>query len=72
MEDTQEYKLKEAIRNYTEGSVSLGKASEIAGMPKRLFMYKLQEIGIPLNLSEDNFMKGMETLTKIMISQKSS
>lgn len=68
----QEYKLRKAIRKYTEGSVSLGKASEIAGMPKRLFMYKLQEIGIPLNLSENDFMKGMETLTETRKLQKSS
>jgi predicted HTH domain antitoxin len=72
MENTQEYKLREAIRKYTEGSASLGKASEIAGMPKRLFMYKLQEIGIPLNLSENDFMKGMETLTETRKLQKSS
>ena len=60
----QEYKLRKAIRKYTEGSASLGKASEIAGLPKRFFMYKLQEIGIPLNLSESDFIKGMDTLTE--------
>ncbi len=72
MENTQKHKLREAIRKYAEGSVSLGKASEIAGMPKRLFMYKLQEIGIPLNLSENDFMKGIETLTEARKLQKSS
>ncbi|HEY9246571.1 MAG TPA: UPF0175 family protein [Candidatus Methanoperedens sp.] len=68
----QGYKLRKAVRKYTEGSVSLGKASETAGMLKRLFMYKLQEIGIPLNLSENDFMKGMEALTKIRKLRKSS
>ena len=68
----QEYKLRKAIRKYTDGSVSLGKASEIAGMPKRLLMYKLQEIGIPLNLSESDFDKGMDTLTKARKLKKSS
>ena len=68
----QEYKLRKAIRKYTEGSVSLGKASEIAGMPKRIFMYKLQEIGIPLNLSESDFMKGMDVITKTRKLRKSS
>ena len=68
----QEYKLRKAIRKYTEGSVSLGKASEIAGLPKRIFMYRLQEIGIPLNLSESDFVKGMDTLTKARKLQKSS
>ncbi len=68
----QEYKLRKAIRKYTEGSVSLGKASEIAGMPKRLFIYKLQKIGTSLNLSETDFMKGMETLNETRKLQKSS
>ncbi len=68
----QEYKIKKAIRKYIEGSVSLGKASEIAGLPKRLFMYKLQEIGNPLNLSESDFMKGMDTLAKIRKPKKST
>lgn len=60
----QEYNLRKAIRKYTESQVSLGKAAEIAGLPKRMFMYKLQEIGIPLNLSKNDIVKGMDTLTK--------
>ncbi len=68
----QEYKLRKAIRKYSEGSVSLGKASEIAGLPKRIFMNKLQEIGIPLNLSESDFMKSMDTLTTVRKLKKSS
>ncbi len=68
----QEYKLRKAIRKYTEGSISLGKASEIAGLPKRLFMYKLQEIGIPLNLSESDIIKGMDVLAKTRKLHKSS
>ena len=60
----QEYNLRKAIRKYTEGVVSLGKASEIAGLPKRMFMYKLQEIGIPLNLSKNDVVKGMDTLAE--------
>lgn len=60
----QEYNLRKAIRKYAEGQVSLGKASEIAGLPKRMFMYKLQEIGIPLNLSKNDIVKGMNTLAE--------
>ena len=60
----QEYSLRKAIRKYTEGQVSLGKASEIAGLPKRMFMYKLQEIGIPLNLSKNEIVKAMNTLAE--------
>ena len=60
----QEYNLRKAIKKYTEGQVSLRKASEIAGLPKRMFMYKLQEIGIPLNLSKNDIIKGMDTLAE--------
>ncbi|MDP2754027.1 MAG: UPF0175 family protein [Nitrospirota bacterium] len=72
MENYQENKLRTAIRKYSEGSISLGKASEITGLPKRLFMYKLREIGIPLNLSESDFMKCMDALTKARKLKKSS
>ena len=61
----QEYNLGKAIRKYTESQVSLGKAAEIAGLPKRMFMYKLQEIGIPLNLSKTDIVKGMDTLAEV-------
>jgi len=71
MENYQENKLKIAIRKYTEGSVSLGKASEIAGLPKRMFMYKLQEIGIALNVYETDIMKGADTLIEARKLKKS-
>lgn len=67
-----EYKLRKAIRKYIEGSASLGKAAEIAGLPERMFMHKLHEIGIPLNLSESDFIKGMDTITEARILKKSS
>jgi predicted HTH domain antitoxin len=60
----QDYNSIKAIWKYIEGQVSLGKASEIAGLPKRMLMYKLQEIGIPLNLSKNDIVKGMNTLAE--------
>lgn len=72
MNNYRDNKSGKATRKYTDGSVSLGKASEIAGMPKRLLMYKLQEIGIPLNMSESDFDKGMDTMTKARKLKKSS
>ena len=60
----QDYNLINAIKKYTEGQVSLGKASEISGLPKKMFIYKLQEIGIPLNLSKNDIVKGMNTLAE--------
>jgi predicted HTH domain antitoxin len=67
-----EYKLRKAIRQYSEGSISLGKASEISGIPKRLLLYKFREIGIPLNLTEKNFVAGMDTLTSIRTQPNST
>jgi len=64
LKSIQEYNLRNAIMKYTEGQVSLGKASEIAGLPKRMFMYKLQKIGIPLNISKNDILKGMNTLAE--------
>ena len=63
----KEYRLRKGIREYTEGKVSLGKAAEIADIPKRKFRYKLREYGIPLNVNEKDFIKGIETLSKNMI-----
>ena len=48
-----EYRLRRAIREYVEGKVSLGKASEIAGVSKRKFMVILEDLGIPLNVSSE-------------------
>lgn len=61
----QEYRLRKGIREYTEGKVSLGKAAEIAGLNKRRFMYILREYGIPLNVREKDFIKGIENITRI-------
>ncbi len=72
MGNIQEYKLRKAIRKYTDGLVSLGKAAEIAGLPERMFMHKLQKMGIPLNLSESDFKKGMDTLIEIKKRSKKS
>lgn len=61
----QEYKLRKAIRKYTEKEISLGKAAEIADMPERDFMHKLQDIGIPLNIDESDLIKGLDVLRVI-------
>ena len=71
MNNYRDNKSGKAIRKYIGGSVSLGKASEIAGLPKRMFMYKLQEIGIPLNVSKNDIMKGADTLIEARKLKKS-
>ena len=60
-----EYRLRRAIREYVEDKVSLGKASEIAGVSKRKFMVILEDLGIPLNVSSDDFIKGLKVLSKL-------
>jgi len=51
MENIQEYKLRKAIRKYTEGSVSLGKASEIAGVCVEEFKEILKDKGLLMEVS---------------------
>ena len=61
----KEYKLRKAVRRYSEREISIGKAAEIAGMPERDFLHKLQEIGIPLNVDESDFIKGFDVLRSV-------
>lgn len=42
-----------AVILYTQAKISLGKASKIAGIPYVDFQFKLAELGIPINSSED-------------------
>jgi len=57
MKIINEYRVRKAMREYTEGAVSLGKAAEIAGVSKRKFMVMIEDFGIPLNLDARDFVK---------------
>lgn len=61
----KEYRRRKAIREYVEGDISLGKAAEIAGIPKRKFMAILKDTGILLNVGVEDFVKGFRFLSKL-------
>ena len=61
----REYRLRKAIREYVECKISLGKASEIAGVSKRKFIAILEYLGNPLNIGSDDFIKGLKVLLKL-------
>ena len=61
----KEYRRKKAIREYVESDITLGKAAEIAGVPKRKFMAILKDTGIPLNVGVEDFVKGLGFLSKL-------
>lgn len=42
------------------GKISLDKASEIAGVSKRKFTIMLKDSGISLNVSSEDFIKGLD------------
>jgi len=60
-----EYRTRKAVRAYVEGKISLGKAAEVAGMPKRKFMAMIEDLGIPLNISAYDLVKGSGFLSAV-------
>ena len=60
-----EYRTRKAVRAYVEGEISLGKAAEVAGMPKRKFMAMIEDLGIPLNISAYDLVKGSGFLSAV-------
>ena len=53
-----------AIERYKKGQASLGKAAELAGMPIGQMITLLAEYGVPGNLEEEDYAKGLEHLRK--------
>ena len=53
-----------AIERYKKGQASLGKAAELAGMPIGQMITLLAEYGVPSNLEEEDYAKGLEHLRK--------
>ncbi len=61
-----ELKLLIALELYREGSVSLGKASEIAGISIYEFMYELRKRRIPINYDEEELEEDLKTIEKLI------
>jgi len=63
----QEIKLMAAIKLYELGRLSLGKASELAGIDKMDFMFLLAQYKVPLiNYSDETFQYEKGTLQRLM------
>lgn len=55
-----------AAKYYELGRMSSGKAAELAGIGKVVFIHKLAEIGVPiLNLDEEHALLEMETAKRL-------
>ena len=52
-EPERELILLAAIELYREGKLSLGKASQLAGLSVREFLYELRKRGIPINYTRE-------------------
>ena len=51
-----------AIEKYKKGEVSLGKATEIAGLPIGQMITVLAEYGVESNLEKEDYLQGLENL----------
>ena len=51
-----------ALKKYQRGEFSLGKAAEFAGMASWEFLQLLREANIPMNLTKEEILKGVDNL----------
>ena len=58
-------RLMLAIEKYKKGEVSLGKASEIAGLPVGQVLTVLSEYGVESNLEKEDYLQGLENLKAV-------
>lgn len=58
-------RLMLAIEKYKKGKVSLGKASEISGLPVGQLITVLSEYGVESNLEKEDYLQGLENLKTV-------
>lgn len=57
--------LSEAVKLYASGELSAGKAAELAGIPKLLFLSKLGEFGVSVfEMDRDELRKDARTASR--------
>ncbi len=61
----KEIMILTAIELYRENKVSLGKASEIANISIKEFLYELRKRGVPLNYDLEELKKDIEMVEKL-------
>lgn len=59
-----EFKLELGIFLYTNNILTMGKASEFAGLPKVIFQKKLSDRDIAVTYDEEEFLKDLATIRK--------
>lgn len=59
-----EFKLELAVFLYSKNMVSMGKASEFAGLPQLIFQKILSERKVSISYDEEEFDKDLATIVK--------
>jgi predicted HTH domain antitoxin len=54
-----------AVERYKNGTASLGKAAEIAGMPTGQMMTVLEELGVQSNVDLEDYRQGLASLAEL-------
>ncbi len=60
----QQGRVLVAVNRYREGSVSIGRAAELAGMPLGVFMDLLSQLGVESSVSLVDYLEGLEHVRK--------
>lgn len=58
-------RLMYAVESYRKGKVSIGKASEMAGISISEMMDRLSDFGIKNNMTKEDYLEGLKNLRKI-------
>jgi predicted HTH domain antitoxin len=54
-----------AVEKYRSGNASLGRASELAGLPVGQMMTILDEFGVESRIEKEDYLQGLNNLAKI-------
>lgn len=65
----REIRRELAVHLYTNGKLSIGKASELAAMEIVGFQCLLSSRGIPVSYNEGDFRDDLETITRLTLDQ---
>ncbi len=58
-------RLMYAVESYRKGKISIGKASELAGISISEMMDRLSDFGIKSNLDKEDYLEGLKNIRKI-------
>jgi len=54
-----------AVEKYRSGNASLGRASELAGLPVGQMMTTLEEFGVQSRIEKEDYLQGLENLANV-------